>query len=751
MIGWRGIKILIVATVLALRCQWAAGSEPPTIQQFFKLEQCLPMGSITPGPDATKDTKGAIWFMADCSTDGINNEYKLYRYLLPGGANFGASETSLGTYNIVNNTGTGYINEAGMALGADGNMWIVAEDTKDFSSVILRVNSGGVITGTFPLPVSFPSGLALGPRAYNTSGDTFSYGSLWFVESNFIAGTPAMQLGSVDPQGNVQMHAVDNMPQGTGAFSLVLGPGRDNRGDLWVPYVQTTDTSDYAGIADVPVNGTATLYPLNDFPGSGLHSIAVGPDGALWVMAATTTPSSVLLRIKADGSQTPFPLPPCTFGDVALGPDGQLWFYSGCGDDTPSVVSFSTSTGKYNKLTNIPNLPSCPANWACGFEGVAPNSITADGKGSLWVSVNWVGDPPNATPPPVQQHLTFLYRISIPDPPTSKFVNPVPMGVSIGNLPQGPSGTAGLLVTKTVSTSGPPYILSNNHVIGVAASGACPGTATPGTTLTGQPGSSFSTSANAIASFSEAANILTADAAISQVLPTWREAVSSSVYRIGTPSAQMGTAMPGEVVVKSGATTGVTAGTITAVNVTVHHSLGTTCVPPYVDLTDQIVIQASSPVFFDAGGDSGSAILDAATHQPIGLLWGGAAVKGFDISDKGVDNSSVSVVTIANSIQAVTSALKVTPVGLPSLTQASADQLNAEAQLAALKPVQARHEAEILALPGVQAIGITREGGKLMFVAFGPQRTPELARLLPREIEGVPLYFMELGGEIVLN
>lgn len=92
-----------------------------------------------------------------------------------------------------------------------------------------------------------------------------------------------------------------------------------------------------------------------------------------------------------------------------------------------------------------------------------------------------------------------------------------------------------------------------------------------------------------------------------------------------------------------------------------------------------------------------------------------------------------------------------TPVGLPSLTQASADQLNAEAQLAALKPVQARHEAEILALPGVQAIGITREGGKLMFVAFGPQRTPELARLLPREIEGVPLYFMELGGEIVLN
>jgi hypothetical protein len=81
-------------------------------------------------------------------------------------------------------------------------------------------------------------------------------------------------------------------------------------------------------------------------------------------------------------------------------------------------------------------------------------------------------------------------------------------------------------------------------------------------------------------------------------------------------------------------------------------------------------------------------------------------------------------------------------------TQPLPDQLSTDPQFARLTAIQTRQQAAILAVPGVQSLGITRLGGRLSFMAFGLQRTPTIDLMLPRALEGVPLYFTEIGGEI---
>jgi hypothetical protein len=67
-----------------------------------------------------------------------------------------------------------------------------------------------------------------------------------------------------------------------------------------------------------------------------------------------------------------------------------------------------------------------------------------------------------------------------------------------------------------------------------------------------------------------------------------------------------------------------------------------------------------------------------------------------------------------------------------------------------LEELQARHDDELLGIPGVQAVGIglAENGRDLAFHVYVIRMDPAQNLVIPREIEGVPVRILETGGEI---
>jgi hypothetical protein len=87
---------------------------------------------------------------------------------------------------------------------------------------------------------------------------------------------------------------------------------------------------------------------------------------------------------------------------------------------------------------------------------------------------------------------------------------------------------------------------------------------------------------------------------------------------------QLTAAVPGMRVIKSGRTTGVTTGVVTATRVNgVQVNYGTRTSPRIATFNDTVEIVGDGGKPFSAPGDSGSAILDRATGKPVALLFAG--------------------------------------------------------------------------------------------------------------------------------
>jgi len=82
--------------------------------------------------------------------------------------------------------------------------------------------------------------------------------------------------------------------------------------------------------------------------------------------------------------------------------------------------------------------------------------------------------------------------------------------------------------------------------------------------------------------------------------------------------------------------------------------------------------------------------------------------------------------------------------------RAASNSLNVtlDPQLARLEEIQARHEDELLAIPGVNGIciGLHENGQDLVFRVHVAKRTAELELAVPGELEGVPVRLVETGG-----
>jgi len=237
--------------------------------------------------------------------------------------------------------------------------------------------------------------------------------------------------------------------------------------------------------------------------------------------------------------------------------------------------------------------------------------------------------------------------------PTERY-RPVLGGSSIGH-PQIGYGTLGCLVEK----DGDHYILSNNHVI-AATNGAevgdpvvqpgprCGGLVPHDTIATLEP---YQT----IDFLRDQHNPNQIDAAIAKVGDSEQTIVLPEIIDIGiprhTPLSYYTPVIPGQYVRKYGARTHRTTGIVQAIDFLVRemeYQVGDQDCKALFD--GQIVIEEVNSEPFSEPGDSGSLIVDAEYHKPIGLLFGGSG---------NIDRK----VTYANPIELVLEYYNVTIVG----------------------------------------------------------------------------------------
>ena len=225
--------------------------------------------------------------------------------------------------------------------------------------------------------------------------------------------------------------------------------------------------------------------------------------------------------------------------------------------------------------------------------------------------------------------------------PTARFDRPVPIGVSTGNVGEISAGTIGCRVIDGDNGDNV-YALSNNHVY------ALENTAPNGSSVL-QPGrydDNVDYEDNVIGTLYAFEEIVfgplgrnTIDAAIALCEGTLDNATPDGGY--GIPSSDPVSASIGQSVQKYGRTTGLTKGTVTAVNFNgnIGYSSGTAY------FVGQIVITGTRGKFSNAG-DSGSLIVtddDDDDCKPVGLLFAGGGPR-----------------TIANPIQPVLDAFRIT-------------------------------------------------------------------------------------------
>lgn len=323
---------------------------------------------------------------------------------------------------------------------------------------------------------------------------------------------------------------------------------------------------------------------------------------------------------------------------------------------------------------------------------------------------------------------------------------PIQMGVSISNTTSSPiiyAGTAGMRV-RSFANPNLKFILSNNHVLGAGGADLCPNEADiypPPMTWALQPGSAdlgFDPGNDPTYLVGVDFNYVPldftlgaqnkVDAAIAYTTPSF---ASTEILGLGQPNPVLGVATVGMALTKSGRTSGVTTGTVLAVNATVNVNYGSAC--GTARFTGQVITSAG----LGTGGDSGSVVLEQGSNTPVGLYFAGSATSG-----------------IMNPILDVYLALRVfvdtdTPAAMifEADLQNQAASLPVDNRITLLKKIQARHQARFLAVQGVRGVGIglDESGSEPVLVVFGEKITPALRRAIPKSVEGSPVRLIESG------
>jgi hypothetical protein len=287
------------------------------------------------------------------------------------------------------------------------------------------------------------------------------------------------------------------------------------------------------------------------------------------------------------------------------------------------------------------------------------------------------------------------------------------------------SGTLGSLLKDTQNVQ---YILSNNHVLGLA------GQASPGDDIS-QPGliDNNCQTPPIVADFTTAPALSSGvDAAIAQLRSGQMDG-TGFIEDIGVPSSSTATPTVGLGVAKSGRTTGFTTGSIGSINTTVSVRYPKSCGGgggTVFTFTNQVVINSST---FSAGGDSGSLIVTSSScHQPVALLFAGS-------SSSTIGNPISLVLTrVSSALGRTVSFVGGTCTAAATLEGLSTGVLSRE-EIARVRAIKEGRENNLLSRPGVIGVGVGAaddnpfEGVIVIYVDESTGFNPRL----PRTINGV--------------
>jgi hypothetical protein len=301
----------------------------------------------------------------------------------------------------------------------------------------------------------------------------------------------------------------------------------------------------------------------------------------------------------------------------------------------------------------------------------------------------------------------------------------------------GGAGTLGALVTDATKRL---FILSNDHVFGLPLSASMNGATTTDAIV--QPTSCKPS--RKVATFTRATTLGSGlDAAIAELTPGTMN-VNGILAIIGIPPAS-DPILPtvGMSVVKIGAVTGLTCGTVQGVNITpglADFDPGCSSGAPFLVSTgsNKVVI---SPFTFSEPGDSGSLIMQASTARPVALLQG--AYKKLVFADSLLDPQlGHAGVLSALNIQMLPTNPHHRITACPAKPEDEVLLPDLEAERARI--VKESYAPTLLKFPGVVAVGVGAEednplqGAILIFVQKGTVTS------FPTELDGVSTRVIEL-------
>jgi hypothetical protein len=511
------------------------------------------------------------------------------------------------------------------------------------------------------------------------------------------------------------------------------------------------------------VRGGSSTYGLISLEGVYVAPVTV-PNAATVTITATAfadasksgtatvtlqTGSSVQVVIAGSGSRVTVP----TFGSrqfsaavTGTSNPAVTWKVNGTPGGS-AVAGTITATGLYYAPHSAP--VSTSANYEDKTTEVLVTAVSqADGTAS---------DSAIVVPTPIQR---------------AHFPAPIPLGTSGGNAQDLSdvsgttyccSGTIGSLVSR----GGKLYILSNNHVLArsdLAALGE--EIIQPGLVLNNCSANGTVT-AGALSQFFHLENDPrpNVDAALAEIVPGAVDPLGTIVAlggtavggqpEDGTPNPGPGVAPTvGRLVAKSGAATGLTCGSILAIDasINVEYRKGCNTGSTYVcDFTNQIEI---ADLGFSAEGDSGSLIVTQDTADPVGLLFAGTASDTVAnpvsvVMQQLADKTSGEQFVFAGDAAAGPHAVAACSIVQPATVQAfgmEAVVLSDEDRRAATD-IRDAHAGELLGHPEVLALGVglsyDRPGRPaiLLFVGRGGSRGG-----LPASIDGVATRIVETGS-----
>jgi hypothetical protein len=336
---------------------------------------------------------------------------------------------------------------------------------------------------------------------------------------------------------------------------------------------------------------------------------------------------------------------------------------------------------------------------------------------------------------------------------------PIQLGTSGGNINDSSKafcsgGTLGALVEDG---GGKQYILSNNHVL------ARTNLATIGEDII-QPGlidqipTCSKDTTDIVADLSAFIPILfktkgtmppnTVDAAIAQARAGYVDP-TGFIIDIGTLSSDTVAPSLRMAVKKSGRTTGLTTGNITAVNATIDVSYGSGKTARFIN---QIVVGSGN---FIASGDSGSLMVEDGVPSPraVGLLFAGGSntaianpiddvLNAFGVSMVGSGPSASIMGKILAWAKTILSVAEIQAANAQLPPQAS------QAAVDAVRRVKERHEGRLLAIPGVIGVGVgvsEKTSRQAAIEIYVKEAGESLHRILPKSLDGVEVKIIETG------